>query len=207
MVEESSALDLELSVLLVIEAVVAIQLELEDVAYNLEVLEQVGSLANPVALRSRFRHKIDLAACHRLAARFGFNEGIDNHLTSLVPGYSDRFYLAPFGLHWSEVRASDFMEIGFDGRIMAVAAVGSVACMVAMAVGSWPVVLASIFIYQVLGGASTPGVYAIRSTGAIRPHPARKPSPRSDGADTRPTRTLGALPQDGVMRDQCVCAP
>jgi MFS family permease len=45
--------------------------------------------------------------------------------------------------------------------IMAVAAVGSVACMVAMAVGSWPVVLASIFIYQVIGGAATPGVYAI----------------------------------------------
>ena len=45
--------------------------------------------------------------------------------------------------------------------IMAIASVGSVACMVAMAVGSWPVVLASIFIYQVIGGAATPGVYAI----------------------------------------------
>lgn len=71
-------------------------------------------LPRPEAARQA---KIDLAACHRLAARFGFNEGIDNHLTLLVPGYSDRFYVAPFGLHWSEVRASDFMEIGFDGRI------------------------------------------------------------------------------------------
>lgn len=61
--------------------------------------------------------RIDLAACHRLADHFGLNEGIDNHLTMLVPGQSDRFLLAPFGLHWSEVRASDFMVIDFAGQI------------------------------------------------------------------------------------------
>jgi hypothetical protein len=32
--------------------------------------------------------RIDLAAAYRLAAHFGLNEGIDNHLTVLVPGYS-----------------------------------------------------------------------------------------------------------------------
>jgi ribulose-5-phosphate 4-epimerase/fuculose-1-phosphate aldolase len=36
----------------------------------------------------------------------------------LVPGYTDRFLLAPFGLHWSEVRARDFMEIDFNGRTL-----------------------------------------------------------------------------------------
>jgi ribulose-5-phosphate 4-epimerase/fuculose-1-phosphate aldolase len=63
--------------------------------------------------------RIDLAACHRLASRFGFNEGIDNHLTMLVPGHADRFYLAPFGLLWSEVCASDFMELNFNGEVVA----------------------------------------------------------------------------------------
>jgi ribulose-5-phosphate 4-epimerase/fuculose-1-phosphate aldolase len=63
--------------------------------------------------------RIDLAACHRLAARFGFNEGIDNHLTMLVPGYSDRLYLAPFGLLWSEVKASDLLELDFTGQVVA----------------------------------------------------------------------------------------
>ena len=62
--------------------------------------------------------RVDLAACYRLAAHFGMNEGIDNHLTVLVPGYTDRFLLAPFGLHWSEVRASDFMVIDFNGEIL-----------------------------------------------------------------------------------------
>lgn len=65
------------------------------------------------------RARIDLAACHRLAARFGFNEGIDNHLTMLVPGYTDRFYLAPFGLLWSEVKASDLLEVDFSGNPVA----------------------------------------------------------------------------------------
>jgi ribulose-5-phosphate 4-epimerase/fuculose-1-phosphate aldolase len=65
------------------------------------------------------RARIDLAACHRLAARFGFNEGIDNHLTMLVPGHPDRFYLAPFGLLWSEIRAGDLMEVDFSGKRVA----------------------------------------------------------------------------------------
>ncbi len=63
--------------------------------------------------------RIDLAACHRLAARFGYSEGIDNHMTLLIPGRRDHFFLAPFGLLWSEVRASDFMELDFTGRTVA----------------------------------------------------------------------------------------
>jgi ribulose-5-phosphate 4-epimerase/fuculose-1-phosphate aldolase len=62
--------------------------------------------------------RIDLAACYRLAEHFGLNEGIDNHLTMVVPGQADRFLLAPFGLHWSEVKASDFMVIDFNGRML-----------------------------------------------------------------------------------------
>jgi ribulose-5-phosphate 4-epimerase/fuculose-1-phosphate aldolase len=62
--------------------------------------------------------RIDLAACYRLAAHFGLSEGIDNHLTAMVPGYADRFYLAAFGLHWSEVKASDLLVIDFNGEIV-----------------------------------------------------------------------------------------
>lgn len=72
-----------------------------------------------VASEAQRRARVDLAACHRLAAHFELNEGIDNHMTMLVPGYADRFYLAPFGLLWSEVRASELLEVGFDGRLLA----------------------------------------------------------------------------------------
>ena len=62
--------------------------------------------------------RVDLAACHRLAVHFGLHEGIDNHLTALIPGVPDQFLLAPFGLHWSEVKASDFMVVDFGGRVV-----------------------------------------------------------------------------------------
>lgn len=67
----------------------------------------------------QWQARVDLAACHRLAVTYGYHEAIDNHLTLVVPGYDDRFYLAPHGLHWSEVRASDFLEVDFAGRVMA----------------------------------------------------------------------------------------
>jgi ribulose-5-phosphate 4-epimerase/fuculose-1-phosphate aldolase len=58
--------------------------------------------------------RVDLAAAHRLAFIHGFSEGIFNHLTFVVPGRSDRYYQIPFGMHWSEVTASSFMEVGID---------------------------------------------------------------------------------------------
>jgi ribulose-5-phosphate 4-epimerase/fuculose-1-phosphate aldolase len=58
--------------------------------------------------------RIDLAAAHRLAFVHGLSEGIFNHLTLTVPGRSDRYYQIPFGMHWSEVTASSFMEVGID---------------------------------------------------------------------------------------------
>ena len=58
--------------------------------------------------------RVDLAAAHRLAYLHGLSEGIFNHLTLVVPGHSDRYYQIPFGMHWSEVKASSFMEVGVD---------------------------------------------------------------------------------------------
>ena len=66
---------------------------------------------------TEWQARVDLAAAHRLAYMHGFHEGIFNHLTLLVPGKSDRYYQIPFGMHWSEVSASTFMEVGFDGEL------------------------------------------------------------------------------------------
>ncbi|NOG70897.1 class II aldolase/adducin family protein [Roseicella sp. DB1501] len=67
----------------------------------------------------RRQARIDLAAAHRLAVMHGFHEGIFNHFTLRVPGAEDRYYQIPFGLHWSEVTASCFMEVGYDGSLLA----------------------------------------------------------------------------------------
>jgi ribulose-5-phosphate 4-epimerase/fuculose-1-phosphate aldolase len=67
----------------------------------------------------QWQARVDLAAAHRLAVMHGFHEGIFNHLTLRVPGRNDRYYQIPFGLHWSEVTASCFMEVGYDGTRLA----------------------------------------------------------------------------------------
>ena len=68
---------------------------------------------------TQWQARVDLAAAHRLAVMHGLHEGIFNHLTLRVPGTDDRYYQIPFGLHWSEVTASCFMEVGYDGTLLA----------------------------------------------------------------------------------------
>lgn len=60
----------------------------------------------------------DLAAAHRLAVWHDLTEGIYNHFTAIVPGTTDQFYVPPFGLHWSEVQASELLTVDFAGRIL-----------------------------------------------------------------------------------------
>jgi ribulose-5-phosphate 4-epimerase/fuculose-1-phosphate aldolase len=80
-----------------------------------DVLDKVAAPRMDAARQAR----IDLAAALRLAVANGFHEGIDNHFTLAVPGRPDTFLLNPYGLHWSEVRASDLMEVDFDGNVVA----------------------------------------------------------------------------------------
>lgn len=63
--------------------------------------------------------RVHLAAANRLAVHDGLEEGIDNHFTMVVPGTTDRFLVLPFGLHWSEARASDLIEFNEQGEILA----------------------------------------------------------------------------------------
>lgn len=62
--------------------------------------------------------KIHLAAAHRLAVLHELEEGIDNHFTVTVPGTTDRYLILPFGLHWSEARASDMIVFDESGQTL-----------------------------------------------------------------------------------------
>ena len=62
----------------------------------------------------------DLAAVLRWSCRFGLNEGVDNHYSVLVPGTDDRFIINPHRRHWSDIRASDLVEVDADGNLVVV---------------------------------------------------------------------------------------
>ena len=60
-----------------------------------------------------------LAACYRVFDLLGWTELIYNHITLKVPGEEGAFLINPFGLHFSEVTASNLVKIDLDGNKLA----------------------------------------------------------------------------------------
>jgi ribulose-5-phosphate 4-epimerase/fuculose-1-phosphate aldolase len=52
-----------------------------------------------------------LASCYRVFDMMGWSEMIYNHITLKVPGEEDAFLINPYGLHFSEVCASNLVKI------------------------------------------------------------------------------------------------
>ena len=81
-------------------------------------MSAVRPLATPVRPDPVREARIQLAAAHRMATLHDLEEGIDNHFTVTVPGRNDQFLVLPFGLHWSEARASDLFVFDESGRTL-----------------------------------------------------------------------------------------
>jgi ribulose-5-phosphate 4-epimerase/fuculose-1-phosphate aldolase len=62
--------------------------------------------------------RIDLAACFRMTARLGLEEGICNHFSAVVPGRDDLFLVNPYGLAFREITASRLLVCDFDGNVV-----------------------------------------------------------------------------------------
>lgn len=60
----------------------------------------------------------DLAACFRMAARNGFEEGICNHFSAVVPGHDDLFLVNPYGYAFRELTASKLLICDFEGNVV-----------------------------------------------------------------------------------------
>jgi ribulose-5-phosphate 4-epimerase/fuculose-1-phosphate aldolase len=62
--------------------------------------------------------RVELASCYRLFDYLGWTEMIFNHITMRVPGPEHHFLINPFGLHYSEVTASNLVKINLHGKIV-----------------------------------------------------------------------------------------
>lgn len=76
---------------------------------------EIAQLLNSPAAR---QIRIDLAACFRMAARLGMEEGICNHFSAMVPGSTELFFVNPFGLAFGEIRASDLIVCDVLGQLV-----------------------------------------------------------------------------------------
>ncbi|HCY14839.1 MAG: class II aldolase [Curvibacter sp. GWA2_64_110] len=66
--------------------------------------------------------RLQLAACYRIFAMLGWTEMIYNHITLRLPasvtGDEKHFLINPFGLHYSEVTASNLVKIDLQGHVL-----------------------------------------------------------------------------------------
>jgi ribulose-5-phosphate 4-epimerase/fuculose-1-phosphate aldolase len=60
--------------------------------------------------------RVDLAACYRLVASFGWSDLVFTHITARVPGEQDRFLINPYGMMFDEITASSLVKIDLDGN-------------------------------------------------------------------------------------------
>lgn len=59
--------------------------------------------------------RLELAACYRIVACYGWTSVVYNHITLRIPETS-HFLINPFGMRYEEIRASDLIRIDIEGN-------------------------------------------------------------------------------------------
>jgi ribulose-5-phosphate 4-epimerase/fuculose-1-phosphate aldolase len=93
--------------------------------------------------------RVQLAAAYRIFDMLGWDQLIFNHITLRVPGPQPHFLINPFGLHYSEITASNLLLIDIDGN--------------ALRETQWPVNRAGFVIHSAIH-ASVPQAHCVMHT-------------------------------------------
>jgi ribulose-5-phosphate 4-epimerase/fuculose-1-phosphate aldolase len=82
----------------------------------MSALPRAGTAVHP----DEWKARVQLAACYRVFDLLGWTEMIYNHITVRLPdsvtGGDKQFLINPFGLHYSEVTASNLLKIDVKGN-------------------------------------------------------------------------------------------
>ncbi|MDX1405165.1 MAG: class II aldolase/adducin family protein [Woeseiaceae bacterium] len=62
--------------------------------------------------------RVNLAACYRLIALFGWDDLIFTHISARVPGPDEHFLINAYGLLFEEMTASSLVKVNLDGEIV-----------------------------------------------------------------------------------------
>jgi len=60
--------------------------------------------------------RVDLAACYRLVADFGWSDLVFTHISARIPGKFDQFLINPYGMMFDEVTASSLIKVDQSGN-------------------------------------------------------------------------------------------
>jgi ribulose-5-phosphate 4-epimerase/fuculose-1-phosphate aldolase len=70
----------------------------------------------PGVTAAEWQQRIDLAACYRLVALYGWDDLVFTHISARVPGPEHHFLINPYGMMFGEITASSLVKVGLDGR-------------------------------------------------------------------------------------------
>ena len=70
----------------------------------------VASLKQVVSAQE-WQLRVDLAACYRLVAMYGWSDLVFTHITARVPGPDHHFLINPYGLMFDEITASSLVKV------------------------------------------------------------------------------------------------
>ncbi len=65
---------------------------------------------------AEWQQRVELAACYRLVALFGWDDLIFTHISARVPGPEHHFLINPYGMMFGEITASSLVKVDPDGR-------------------------------------------------------------------------------------------
>jgi ribulose-5-phosphate 4-epimerase/fuculose-1-phosphate aldolase len=65
---------------------------------------------------AEWQQRVDLAACYRLVALFGWDDLVFTHVSARVPGPEHHFLINPYGMLFEEITASSLVKIDLAGR-------------------------------------------------------------------------------------------
>jgi len=65
---------------------------------------------------AEWAQRVDLAACYRLVAHFGWGDLIFTHISARVPGPEHHLLINPYGLMFDEITASSLVKVDLDGN-------------------------------------------------------------------------------------------
>ena len=74
------------------------------------------SSVRAVVSESEWEQRLQLAACYRLVALFGWDDLIFTHISARVPGPEHHFLINPYGLLFDEITASSLVKVDLEGR-------------------------------------------------------------------------------------------
>lgn len=65
---------------------------------------------------AEWNQRVNLAACYRLVALYGWDDLVDTHISARVPGPDHHFLINPYGLMFEEITASSLVKVDLHGN-------------------------------------------------------------------------------------------